>query len=339
MSDPTSTDDLLYMGIDLGTFRSVVATSSGQEAAVLSYVGWSKDFVARRALGKDIVYGAEALDQRQALNLHRPLQGGVLREGTALDEQAVAALIGHLIEVGGGQGRRLRVAVGVPAECLRINKLAMKQAVGAYAEKMIVVSEPFAVAYGLGTLNNAVIIDIGAGTVDFCIMHGTVPDERDQRSLLSAGDAIDQQLYERLRERIPEATVTMNMARQLKETYGFVGTSEKLVKVKLPVSGKMVAYNITDEISHACAYIVPPIIETTMRLIGAADPEYQPRLRNNILLSGGCSQLRGLADYLTRQMEPFEPCRFRCIPDPLNAGARGALALVKDMPEEFFNQL
>ncbi len=339
LNQTEQTDEVLYMGIDLGTSRSVVSASNGIEASVLSFVGWPKDFVARRALGKDILFGDEALEHRLALNLYRPLEGGVLREGTAQDEQAVAALIGHLIELGGGKGRQLRIAVGVPAECLRISKLAIKNAVGAYADKLMVVSEPFSVAYGIGALDNAMIIDIGAGTTDFCIMHGAVPEDKDQRSLLSAGDAVDSHLYKLLTERIPEAAITLNMARQFKETYGFVGMTDKLVKVKLPVAGKMVTYNITDEVNRACTHILPPIIETTMDMIGCADPEYQERLRNNILLAGGCSQFRGLADYLTRAMEPFEPCRFSCVPDPLYAGARGALALAQDMPEEYFGKL
>jgi len=50
----------------------------------------------------------------------------------------------------------------------------------------MVVSEPFAVAYGMNLLNNALVIDIGAGTTDFCIMHGTIPSEEDQKTILTA---------------------------------------------------------------------------------------------------------------------------------------------------------
>lgn len=338
MSDLKQNEPVLYMGIDLGTSRSVVSTSSGIEESVLSYVGWPRDFIARRTLRKDVLFGAEALEHRLALHLHRPLEAGVLRDGTKQDEQAVAALIGHLIELGGGIDRPLRVAVGVPAECMRSSKLAIKNAIGAYAEKLMVVSEPFAVAYGIGALDNAMIIDIGAGTVDFCIMHGTVPGDQDQRSLLTAGDVVDTHLYKLLIERIPEAAITLNMARQFKETFGFVGMTDKLVKVRLPVAGRMVTYNITEEMNRACTYIMGPIVETTMDMIANFEPEFQERLRGNILLAGGCSQFRGIADYLTRAMESFEPCHFSCVPDPLLAGARGALALAQDMPEEFFEQ-
>lgn len=336
----TETGELLYLGIDLGTSRSVVSASNGKQEWVQSYVGWPKDFVAKKALGKEILFGAEAQEHRLSLNLHRPLEGGVLKEGTEQDEQAVSGLVGHLIELAGsGSDDTLRVAVGVPAECLKVNKLAIKNAVGQHADKLMVVSEPFAVAYGLGALDNAMVIDIGAGTVDFCIMHGTVPGEEDQRSLLSAGDSVDAQLLKLIGERIPEAGITLNMARQFKEAYGFVGAPGKPVEVQLPVEGKMVTYDITEEMQKACESILPAIVETTMDLVAAFDPEYQAQVRGNIILAGGGSQLPGIADYLTKAMQSFEPCTFTCVDDPLYSGAAGALELAKDMPEEFMEHL
>ena len=40
----------------------------------------------------------------------------------------------------------------------------------------------------------ALVIDIGAGTTDFCVMNGRLPTEDDQRTLTLAGDWIDEQL-------------------------------------------------------------------------------------------------------------------------------------------------
>jgi rod shape-determining protein MreB len=73
---------VLHIGIDLGTSRSAVAASNGTREWIESYVGWPKDFVSRKALGKDIVFGSEALNNRLSLELFRPLQHGVIREGT-----------------------------------------------------------------------------------------------------------------------------------------------------------------------------------------------------------------------------------------------------------------
>jgi rod shape-determining protein MreB len=337
---PGKKDNMLYIGIDLGTSRSVVSASNGNRKWVDSYVGWPKDFVAKKMLGKRVLFGSEAVEHRLALNLSRPLQNGVLKEGTERDEAAVQELIGHLIELAdAGPDEEICVAVGVPAEALKVNKIAIKNAISQYAKKLMVVSEPFSVAYGLGALDNAMIIDIGAGTVDFCIMHGTVPMEEDQRSLLTAGDYVDEQLLHLLTEKHPEADFSLNMVRRFKETYGFVGEPKRRVKVEAPVDGMFTQFDITEEMRRACESPMPAIVETAIDLIAGFDPEFQESVRKNIIVAGGGSQISGLDSYLAAATKQFEPCTFTCIDDPLYAGADGALELAVDMPEEFLEKL
>jgi rod shape-determining protein MreB len=333
-------DNMLYIGIDLGTSRSVVSASNGNRKWVESYVGWPKDFVAKKMLGKRVLFGSEALEHRLSLNLSRPLKDGVLKEGTERDEAAVQELIGHLIELADvGSDEEICVAVGVPAEALKVNKTSIKNAISEHASKLMVVSEPFSVAYGLGALDNTMILDIGAGTVDFCIMHGTVPMEEDQRSLLMAGDYVDEQLLKLLNEKHPEADFSLNMVRKFKEKHGFVGSSKRRVKVEAPVDGKFTEFDITEELRKACESPMPAIVETVIDLIASFDPEFQESVRKNIIVAGGGSQLSGLDIYLTEATKQFEQCTFTCIDDPLYAGADGALELATDMPGEFLEEL
>jgi len=340
MSPISKTDNVLFVGIDLGTSRSVIAASNGQRHWVESYVGWPKDFVAKKMLKRPVLFGAEALEHRLALNVHRPLEHGVLKEGTAKDAAAVEALIGHLIAlVQAEPGDSICAAVGVPAEALKINKIAIRTAIKDHAAAMMVVSEPFAVAYGVGALDNAMVIDIGAGTVDFCIMHGTVPSDEDQRSLVTAGDYVDEQLLKMLSEKYPKADFTLNMVRKFKEEHGFVGEPASKVEVKVPVEGRFITHDITQELRKACEGIVPSIVETAMELIAGFDPEYQEKVRNNIILAGGGSLIKGIDRYLAEAIRKFEPCNVSCVEDPLHAGANGALELAKDMPEEYLEQL
>ncbi len=74
--------NILHIGIDLGTSRSAVVASNGKRASEDSYVGWPRDFVAKKMLGKSILFGEEALENRLSLNLVRPLEQGVIRDGT-----------------------------------------------------------------------------------------------------------------------------------------------------------------------------------------------------------------------------------------------------------------
>ena len=336
-----ASDKVLYIGIDLGTSRSAVAASNGNRKWVDSYVGWPKDFVSRRLLGKDIVFGQEAIKNRMSVNLVRPLEYGVIREATARDTEAVRQLIHHLIELAEPEeDQQIYAAVGVPAEALKVNKMAIRNAVKEYAHSLMVVSEPFSIAYGLGEINNAIVIDIGAGTTDFCVMHGTMPGDDDQRSLRTAGDYVDQQLYDLVTEKYPEAKFSETSVRHYKEQHGFVGSSKNgQVKVKAPVQGRFTEHDITGELRQACERLVPPIVETTVDLVSRYEPEFQEAVWRNIYLAGGGSQIDGIAEVLEDELGEYGPVRITVVKDPLFAGADGALALAQDMPPEYWEDM
>jgi rod shape-determining protein MreB len=340
-NDDGQDEDVLHIGMDLGTSRSAVAASNGQRAWVESYVGWPRDFVSKKMLGERVLFGEEALENRTSLDMVRPLEQGVIRDGTARDEEAVRELIHHLVERAGAEkDDPVHAAVGVPAEALRVNKMAIRDAVREHADALMVVSEPFAVAYGLDALNNTLIIDVGAGTVDFCVMRGAMPAEEDQRSLTNAGDQIDRQLLELLEERYPEARFSDRAARRYKEQHGFIKKNGRMsVKVEVPVGGKVTSLTITDEVRQACSGILDPLVETAVDLIARYEPEFQEKVRQNIYLAGGGSQLVGLAEAIEEELSEYGPCTVKTVDDPLYAGANGALALAQDMPEEYWEDM
>jgi rod shape-determining protein MreB len=292
-----------------------------------------------KVLGKPMLFGSEALQNRLSLDLYRPMEHGVIKDGLK-DQESVRELIRYIISlVRETEDQKIYAVVGVPAESFKANKLAIRNAVSGFVNSLMVVSEPFAVAYGMDMLNNAMVIDIGAGTVDFCIMHGTIPGEDDQRTILHAGDYIDGQLYNFLVERHPDSTFNKNMVRQFKEKYSFVGEVANPVKVKIPIEGKPIEHDITEELKRACESILPAIIETATEMIAKFDPEYQAKIRNNVVLAGGGSQIRGLREYLERVLGEYGPCSIKCVEDPLFAGAKGTLALAEDMPIEYWEKM
>ncbi len=100
-------DKLLYVGIDLGTSRSVVSGSNGNRKWVESYVGWPKDFVAKKMLGKRVLFGTDALEHRLSLELSRPLQKRRHpRRAPNRTKLPSDELIEHLIELAGPAARR-----------------------------------------------------------------------------------------------------------------------------------------------------------------------------------------------------------------------------------------
>ncbi len=338
--DEQKQDNVLFVGIDLGTSRSAISSSSSKREWIESYVGWPKDFIAEQVVGKPVLFGAEALQHRLSLDICRPLERGIIKEGIETSERAVKEIIRHLVDLAKPEpGQRIHAVVGVPAESLKVNKLAIRKAVAEYVHTLMVVSEPFAIAYGMNLLNDALIIDIGAGTIDFCIMHGTIPSEEDQRTILTAGDYIDEQLFNYLIEKYPSSKFNKNMVRQFKEKFSFVQDINDQIRVELPVNGKPVMHDIKDEIRRACESMLPSLIETTTEMIARFDPEFQMKIKNNIVLAGGGSLIRGIAEYVQDALKEYGTCRVTRVTDPLFAGADGALKLAQDMPSKYWETL
>lgn len=333
-------EGVLFVGIDLGTSRSAISSSNGAREWVESYVGWPKDFIAERVVGRPVLFGAEALQHRLSLDLCRPLERGIIKEGIENSERAVKEIIRHLVDLGKPEpGQKIHAVVGVPADSLKVNKLAIRRAVAEYVHALMVVSQPFAIAYGMNLLNNALIIDIGAGTIDFCIMHGTIPSEEDQKTILTAGDYIDDQLFNALIEKYPNSKFNKNMVRQFKEQFSFVREIDEQIRVELPVNGKPVIHDIKDEVRRACESILPALVETTIEMIARFDPEFQMKMKNNIVLAGGGSLIRGLPEYLEDALKEYGICKVSRVTDPLFAGADGALKLSQDMPSRYWEQI
>jgi rod shape-determining protein MreB and related proteins len=294
--------------------------------------------VARKILKKQVLVGREALDARSMLDLHRPLERGLVKEGSEKDLEAVRQLLHQLLTLAGINdeqrgGSKVRAVVGVPAEALRVSRQQLRDAMKGLVDSLFIVSEPFAVAYGLEALLHALIIDIGAGTSDLCVMNGRYPTEDDQRTLLNAGDWIDEQLFKLVQARHPEAKFTIYMVRDWKEQHAFVGKTKSPVQVIAPVKGKPVLLDITDEMRAACEGIVPPLAETMIDLISRVDPEYQEKVRNNVVLAGGSSGIAGLDKALQETLKEIGSGRVTVVKDPVFAGCDGGLAIGQDLAE------
>ncbi|MFQ5656445.1 MAG: rod shape-determining protein [Candidatus Methylomirabilales bacterium] len=335
---------ILHVGIDLGTSRSSVSASNGERHMIDSYVGWPVDMVAHKLLKKTVLVGRDALENRPMLSLHRPLEHGLIKEGSERDQSAVRELLRYLISLVGvhpddSSRPSVRAVVGVPAEALRVNKQNLRNALKGIADNLMIVSEPFAVAYGLEALRYTMIIDIGAGTTDFCVMKGRYPTEEDQRTLTNAGDSIDEQLAKLLRERYPEAQFSIHMVREWKERWSFVGESMIPVVVTVPVDGKPTQLDITKEMRNACESILPPVAETMIDLLSRVEPEFQEKVRSNVTLAGGCSLISGLAKSLQQTLAEVGGGRIRVVKDPVFAGSDGGLTIALDAPSSDWEML
>lgn len=338
------TNETLCVGIDLGTSRSSISASNGERHVIDSYVGWPLDMVARKLIQKPILVGREALDSRSMLDLRRPMERGLIKDGSKKDEEAVQEILRHLITQTGLKQKsktrsKVRAVVGVPAEAFRNSKQRLRSAMEGVADSVMLVSEPFAVAYGLEALLHALIIDIGAGTADFCVMQGRYPTEEDQRTLPNAGDSIDEQLLKLVREHHPEAQTSIHMIREWKEKWSFVGEAEQPVIVSVPIKGKATELDITAEMRAACESILAPVCETMLDLLTRVEPEYQAKVRNNVILAGGTSLIVGLSQAIERALAELGGGHATVVKDPVFAGSDGGLAIARDASSSDWEKL
>jgi rod shape-determining protein MreB and related proteins len=348
--DTGGTENALLLGIDLGTSRSSIVSMDGKRKTVESYVGYPKDPVSRKHLKADVIFGKQALDNRLSVDLYRPLEAGVIKGsgeseswGEDLSKRNLAAakdLLAHLVdEIEPGRDETLYGVIGVPSRASTKNKQAILEIAKEVLDSVMIVSEPFTVAYGLGRMADVIVIDIGAGTTDLCRMHGTVPGDDDEISYTTAGDAIDQKMFELIMTKYPEAQLTVNMCKSFKEKYGFVSDAKDKIEVLIPVNGKPTPHDVTNEIREACSILVGPCVDGIVKLVSTFNPEFQERIKNNIVLSGGGGQMDGLGKKIEDNLGAIGGGKVTVVEEPLYAGANGALQLAMDMPGEYWQQL
>jgi rod shape-determining protein MreB len=155
----------------------------------------------------------------------------------------------------------------------------------------------------MNRLTDSIVVDIGAGTTDICPIYGTYPKEEDQVTVALGGDAIDEAFLRKMREAHPQAQLSLNMAREIKEKFGFVHEVNETAVVELPVNGRPTPLDVSAALKEACKLIVAPIVEG-LRNGRCPFRSGIPTPERNIVLAGGGSQL---AVWIGSLKSPFVP--------------------------------
>jgi rod shape-determining protein MreB len=313
-------DGVLYIGMDLGCYKTSVAATNGTREVEFSIVGWPKDPVSRKMLGKDIVFGKEAFQHRLALDVIRPFEKGALKyadnaaagvapERLAKFKEAARELVKHVVALcRPPKGTLVYGVIGSPAEA--------------------------------SVLNTQALMEACKGTFDLCRMHGAIPTAEDQVTSGKAGDFIDNLAMELIKKAHPTAQFTINMVREAKERLSFVNdVNDKAVVTWPNDQGKPTAFDITKELKEACRAIVPDIVQGLRKLVSSYDAEFQKRMLQNVVLAGGGSQIRGLDRMIEEELQQYGGGRVTKVHEPVFAGANGALKLAQDMPEEYWKEV
>ncbi len=330
-----------HVGIDLGTSHTSIAGSNGRRFSTITCVGYPRDIISRKRLNKPYLLGREALDNRLALNMVWPLADGVIcdddraLEATGLIlKNAIASVLPEK-----GPDDELFAAIGVPAQAGFTNKRAIIDVTAEFIDKILIVSEPFAVAYSIDRFEETLIVDIGGGTTDLCRMHGAIPGEEDQITLPVAGNFLDAQITEAVLAAYPEVQLTPRIVRRIKERYGYVSDTSDPVSVTLTRAGMPSEFDLTDILRESCLMLTRPICEAIQKLVGTFDPDFQEKLRNNIIVAGGGSRLKGIDRAIEKSLEAYGGGTAATVQDAEYCGAIGALKMGMEMPEEYWEKI
>ncbi|MCS5532868.1 MAG: rod shape-determining protein [Candidatus Poseidoniaceae archaeon] len=329
----------LYVGIDLGTYQSTIASSAGASHTIETVVGRPKDPVARNFLGRDVLFGNDALKNKLACNIYRPMAAGVAQDDDA-NLAAAKAFVSHLLEtVDPEEFDEVFGVICSPSHVSFTDKSNLVATLRGQVNAIMVVTEPFATAFGIEEIAGSIVVDIGAGTTDIARIYGTFPTEEDQITLQEAGDWLDEGLMDLIKKKYTGAQVTKDMVRRWKEEVSYVGGEPREAIVELSVEGKKQVVDIGDLVQEACELIIPKIGNGIKQIVAGADPEYQPILRNNVIISGGGSLIDGLAARVADEISDIGDVNVWCVEDPIDKVATGALSLAGQMPDEMFTSI
>jgi rod shape-determining protein MreB len=312
------TSKTILLGFDLGTNKScLISGSSGTNDIELgkilpSIVGNVKNGVVNGIIpgDADVLFGEQAIQNGLHVELAPPLADGVIG-----NPKAARDFVSHVRGVIDPSGSaEIRAVIGVPANADEKARDDVRNAVAGLFDRLLLIPEPFLAALGvrddsrLGQSNyvdpvsNSLFIDIGAGSTDLCLVQGYFPTADDQVSFPFAGDAIDEKILESINQVYPDCGISILKVRAMKEEHAYVGASRKPIDVKVIIGGKSRMLELGDVIGTAGNELFERIYEGVKKLINRASNDSVEQLLQNIIITGGGSQIKGIDTELQKRL-------------------------------------
>lgn len=322
----------LDLGIDLGTANTLVAVRG--RGIVIN----EPSFVAvDKKTNQPLVVGAQAKEMwsknPKNILIVRPLRDGVISE-FEVTEAMLHHLIGKAHEQTWVPIPRPRVVIGIPSGVTEVEKRAVYDAaINSGAREAYLIEEPVAAAVGAGLpvqeTRGSMMIDIGGGTTEVAVfsLGGVVIS----RSIRVAGDEMDEDVVQYMRTK-HNLLIGEPSAERVKIE---VGSAYPLPQERVyPVKGRNLVSGLPStvevssvEIREALSGSVNIIIDTVKDALDDTPPELIADLiESGICMSGGGSQLKGLAERLQDELG----IRVYVADDPMTCVARGAARVLED---------
>ena len=349
----STTSTAIQVGIDLGTNSSVIiGTQDGKPLEldvdlVKTVVGFPKAGIIPGILptDKEVLFGDEAIEYRLHLDLKWPLS-----EGFVNDVEICKRFTKHLRTLVDPTGKvPIWGVVGAPANASPERQKEIRATMIGVLDRLLIVPEPFLAAMGLredpgfkkagaegDPTKHSLIVDIGAGTTDLCLVRGYFPNSEDQISFPQAGNFIDDLLFQGVCRRYPDLNLTRVTITQLKENHSFVKGYERDAKVKVYVDGRPQTIDFGEIVRDACEALMPLIVKGVKELLARCDSDSIVSVMKNIIVTGGGSEINGLCDKLQEVLhkEGYDCARTVRPSDYKRLVASGALSIAQNVRDD-----
>jgi rod shape-determining protein MreB len=308
----------VLVGFDLGTNKScILCGSAGTNDIAISkvvptVVGYVKEGIVDGIIAgnANILFGEEALKNMLHTNLVAPLAEGIISRPDAARD-----FFKHVRTVADPSGQaEIRAVVGVPANAGDQAREDIRQCALGVFDRILLIPEPFLAALGfredsrlgqpgyVDPVTNSLFIDIGGGTSDLCLVQGYFPTSEDQISIPFAGDAIDDILQTELNRTYPNNGLSRHKVREIKESYAYVGAVRKPIDVRVILGGKAHMLELGEALGRAANALIDKIYPALTTLISRASSDSVVTLLQNIIVTGGGSQIKGIDSVLQKRL-------------------------------------
>lgn len=293
------------LGIDLGTANTVICDKKGRviirEPSVVAVDVKSKRVLATGDEAKSMIGRTPG-----SIVAVRPLQDGVIA-----DFDMTSDMLRSFIYRSSRRNlfTKTRVVVSVPSGVTEVERRAVEDAVrSAGAQEVELIEESMAAALGSGLpvfeATGSMIVDIGGGTCDVAVI--SLGGIAACRSIKVGGNAFDDAIVNHMKKS-HNLLIGGNTAEDIKLKIGsassYDGEGAMDVRGRNLVDGLPKSVEITSqEIREVLAEPVGQIIAAIKETLEVTLPELAADIIDRgIYLAGGASQLRGLADLISKE--------------------------------------
>lgn len=324
------------MGIDLGTSKTLVYVP---EKGII--INEPSVVAVNQKTGQIVAVGSEAKNMIGRTPTHisviRPLIEGVISDFETTEEM-LSYFIRKVQKSSIKLFARPVVIVGIPSNVTEVETRAARDAAkNAGARKVYIVAQPMAAAIGvkypvhepIGNL----IVDIGGGTSDIAVISlgGIVVS----KSLRVAGDKLDQDIIQYARDEF-KLLIGEKTAEDVKIAIGSATAvkgenMEAAIRGRDLITGLPAEVIVTDSnIREAISKSIRSLSNAIKEVVEDTPPELiSDIMHRGITLVGGGSQLRGLSEYLQKEIK----IPVYLAEDPLTAVARGMGIILENLDD------